>query len=112
MSSRKISNRTHDARLDAKRCTEGRPSSHFSAGVSQTRRDAVDRGGQRIIQMRRIFAGTLAAEEFHLNQAKGINIRIAQTYGTVENGIGLKQAALTSYREYRTQTAFELLQQH
>jgi hypothetical protein len=48
----------------------------FSAGVSQPRRYSVDRGGQRIVELCRIFAVPLAAEKLHLNQAERIDIWI------------------------------------
>src|SRR6266852_4316264 len=50
-------------------------SNHALAGVMQSSGDAVDGGGESVVELSGVIAGALAAQQFHLNQAHGINVR-------------------------------------
>ena len=70
-----------------------------SAGVAEAGGNAIDRGGNGAIELgRRGLAGggggALAAEELHLDERHGVDVRIAQADRVVEDTVGLEQGGL------------------
>lgn len=65
-----------------------------SACVSQSGGDAVDGGGEGVIQIRVLITRSFAAHEGDLNQAHRINVRIAKSNRAGEDQIVAQKLAL------------------
>ncbi len=84
-----------------------------SARIAQPGADAVDRGGNGAIELRRVgFAvcrcRALAADEFDLDERHGIDVRIAQADGAVEHRVGFEQRFLLRDLENHAVSQVEL----
>jgi hypothetical protein len=84
-----------------------------SAGVAQASTNAVDRSRDGAIEFSRVgFAvrnrRALTADQFDLDQAHGVHVRIAQAYGAVEDGVGFEQRLLPGDLEDHAVSEVEL----
>jgi hypothetical protein len=57
------------------------------ACIVQAGGDPIDGRAQRILQIRGFLSALLAAQQFHLNQAHGVDVWVAQADGTGEHAI-------------------------
>src|SRR3984893_12369868 len=73
--------------------------------------DAVDGGAQSVIYPVCGGAGPLAAEEFDLHQAHGVNVRVAQADGAGQDWIPFELFFLPSDGEDHTASAFKFIDQ-
>ena len=69
-----------------------------SSRVMQSSRDSVDGRTQRVFQFRALLSLLLAPQEFDLNQAHGIDIRVAQANRAGQHAIACQQFALAADR--------------
>ena len=82
------------------------------ARVVQSGSDTVDGRAQRIFELRRILPSLLAPQEFHLDQAHRIHIRIAQMNRARQNPVASQQFALSGDAQNHAPRPQELGFQH
>src|SRR5262245_14007258 len=72
-----------------------------SPRISQSRRDAIDCSCQGIVQFRRVFARAFPAEQFHLNQAHWVDVRISEPDGSGKHGSVFEELCLVGdFKDY------------
>ena len=82
------------------------------AGIAQPRRDAVDGGGQDVVQLLALFPAPFAAQQLDLDQAQGVHVGVAQPEGAGQGRIVLQQARLAGDRQQHPPGALVLLDHH
>src|SRR5271170_6405874 len=84
-----------------------------STGVAEAGADAVDGGGDGAVEFGGVgFAvgggGALAADEFDLDQAHGVDVGVAQPDGVVEDSVGFEERFLLRDLEDHAVSEIEL----
>src|SRR5271156_4169518 len=81
-------------------------------GVMQTRRYAIDRCPQRVVEPVAGGVRSLPAQQFHLNQAHRVHIRITQPNGLRKARVSIQQPALARHDQQQPPRALELVGQY
>ncbi len=81
----------------------------FLARIVQPRRNPVNRGPQRVVQVLAIVAQLLSAQKFHLDQAHRVHIGVSQPDGARQHGVLFQQSLLLLDHEQHAAGALEFL---